>query len=83
MTTIQIDDVTAEALRVAAEARGLTLDAFLRIMAGTDAAPRSGAANGTAEEFEALLDEFFAEEPRRLPSLPSDFSRADVYAEHD
>jgi hypothetical protein len=36
-----------------------------------------------AEEFDRLLDEFFAANPEKLPALPADFSRADIYSDHD
>lgn len=36
-----------------------------------------------AEDFDQALDEFFAANPERLPALPTDFSRADIYADHD
>lgn len=35
----------------------------------------------SAEEFERLLDEL--SEPASLPNLPDDFSRADIYSDHD
>jgi hypothetical protein len=35
----------------------------------------------TAEEFQRLLDEL--SEPASLPELPDDFSRADIYSDHD
>lgn len=85
-TTIEIDHQTAEALMVRAQERGMTLDAFLRSVAGLpepESAPATNGVTQTAEEFNALLDEFFEQNPRRLPSLPPDFSRADIYAEHD
>jgi hypothetical protein len=37
----------------------------------------------TAEEFDRALDEFFEENPEKLPSLPEDFSREDIYFDHD
>jgi hypothetical protein len=36
-----------------------------------------------AEDFDLLLDEFFAANPEKLPALPADFSRADIYSDHD
>jgi alpha-galactosidase/6-phospho-beta-glucosidase family protein len=35
------------------------------------------------EDFDRLLDEFFAANPEKLPALPADFSRADIYSDHD
>jgi hypothetical protein len=37
----------------------------------------------TAMEFDRVLDEFFASNSERLPSLPPDFSRQDLYLDHD
>ena len=37
----------------------------------------------SAKEFEQVLDDFFAAHPEELPALPADFSRADIYDDHD
>ena len=37
----------------------------------------------TGADFERALDEFFVENPERVPGLPVDFSRADNYSDHD
>ncbi len=82
VTTIEIDQQTAAALELRARERGMTLDAFLRSVAGLPDFEGTPVANGisqTAEEFNELLDEFFEQNPRRLPSLPPDFSRSDLY----
>ncbi len=44
---------------------------------GVDAIP----ADLSDEEFLQVLDELSAEQ--NLPSLPADFSRADIYSDHD
>ena len=36
-----------------------------------------------AGDIDAVLDEFFAANPEPLPSLPADFSREDIYSDHD
>lgn len=38
---------------------------------------------GSGEELDALLNAFFVQNPTKLPSLPDDFSRDDIYADHD
>jgi predicted DNA-binding protein len=43
--------------------------------------PRSEIA--ATEDLDAALDQFFTENPEVLPSLPADFSRADIYLDHD
>ena len=35
------------------------------------------------EELDRVFDEFFAANPEKMPSLPVDFSRADIYEDHD
>jgi hypothetical protein len=37
----------------------------------------------SADDFDRTLDEFFAANPEPLPPLPADFSRADIYSDHD
>jgi hypothetical protein len=37
----------------------------------------------TADDFDRLLEEFFAANPDPLAPLPADFSRADIYSDHD
>ncbi len=81
LTTILIDQDTAEALQARARALGLSLDVFLRQMAGMGGAEESAQLSG--DDFERALDEFFARNPRRLPPLPAGFSRADIYSDHD
>jgi hypothetical protein len=79
-TAILVDPETAEALQTRARALGLSLDVFLRQLAGTGA---GDSAQLSGEEFEKALDEFFLRNPRRLPPLPPGFSRADIYSDHD
>jgi predicted DNA-binding protein len=37
----------------------------------------------TTADFDKELDEFFASNPEKLPPLPADFSREDIYLDHD
>jgi hypothetical protein len=72
MVTIQVSDETARALTRQAAAAGLSLEDYLRTLAQ---AP--GAAAG--DDFDAELDKVALPGP----TLPADFSRADIYGEHD
>jgi len=77
---IEVDRATADALTAQAEARGKTLSVYLREVAAAGAPAANGAA--TVEQFDHLLDELVAGMPP-AQSLPADFSRADVYDDHD
>lgn len=81
---LKIDHETAKALTDQAKARGMSLNVYLKKLA-------KGGANGSRRRkpklsgraFDKLLDDFFAKHPERLPALPDDFSRADIYYDHD
>lgn len=53
-------------------------ETYLRALLRSPTTPRN-AENIALEEFDHLLDEL-ASEP--VPTLPADFSRADIYGEH-
>jgi hypothetical protein len=85
---VQLGPDTEKRLREKANRRGLTLEAYLQQLAEHDATGLNGAGQATAaepdlsdEEFERLLDELSDGPP--LPHLPANFSRADIYADHD
>jgi hypothetical protein len=83
--TIELERQTAEALQRQATARGLPLGAYLRQVAEMDG-DFAGDARGeliSAAAFDAMLDEFFTENPRSVPALPPQFSRSDIYGDHD
>ena len=81
VTTVELDQETAEALLAQARAQGLSLGSYLRSLAEAwAAAPSNG--NVSAEDFDRRLDELAAGLPGLAP-LPADFSRADLYADHD
>jgi len=76
-------------LREKAGRNGQTLEAYLEQLARHDAESPNGAGtsdlSGTSplsdEEFDQALDAL--SEGRSLPPLPADFSRSDIYADHD
>ena len=80
-TSIEIDVDTFAALTDQAQAMGMTLDGYLRALAGGRAAARS---NGdlSLTEFERLLDGLLAD-VAQIPALPAGFSRADIYGDHN
>jgi hypothetical protein len=86
--TLHLAQDMEQKLREKASRKGQTLEAYLEQLAQEEAQ----AGNGTApiataeaplsdEEFDRLLDEL--SEGPALPHLPADFSRADIYADHD
>lgn len=70
-----------ETLKAQAEARNISLAEYLEFFAEAgDVGPAAGPLS--LDEFDALLDQV-AEAFPPLPSLPADFSRQDLYADHD
>lgn len=74
MVSIQIDEQTAEALKAAATAAGVSISEFLKLMVPATKQPLETAWDSLEREFTALSVE---------GSLPATFSRADIYADHD
>ena len=78
---VQLSDDVERKLRLKAGQRGQSLEAYLQQLA------ENAVGNGTlrpvpsAEEVERLLDEFSAVPTGKV--LPTDFSRADIYDDHD
>ena len=79
--TIEVTRETAEMLRAKATAHRLPLDAYLRTLVERDVDPEP-AAQLSIEEFDRDMDALAAG-CEGLPMLPRDFSRADIYADHD
>jgi hypothetical protein len=76
MVSIQLQDSVAAALSAQAKQQGLSLDAYLAHIAGKKSAPPPQA---QFDDWERELDELSFE----APPLPADFSRADIYLDHD
>ena len=77
MVSIQLQDSVAAALSAQAAALGLSLEQYLSQLADSGTAlngPRL-----TADEFLQQLDVLALD----VPPLPADFSRADIYLDHD
>jgi hypothetical protein len=76
MATIQLDDQTAKLAADLAKAAGLTVDAYLTRLI------QNGSRNKailTADEFMAQVEALSIDGP----TLPADFSRGDLYLDHD
>ena len=78
MTSIELEDHTAQALRAQAKARNLPLDTFLKQLA--EASTPLNAASGMPV---ADLDRLIETEAGNYPTLPRSFSRAEIYGDHD
>ena len=75
MVSIQVDEQTAKALHAAADVAGVSLADFIRslVVARPTAAPQMPWEMLEREIIELSVD----------GSLPNDFSRADMYTDHD
>jgi hypothetical protein len=80
----RLEDVTletAEMLHAQATAQGLSVEAYLRALLGLGSATNA-LADLSDEAFDALMEDF-AKGTTHVPPLPPDFSRDDIYADHD
>jgi hypothetical protein len=81
MVQIEVSPETAQVLQSNALARNINLDDYLRTLAEADSLAMATPLP-SLEEFDRDMDEL-AVGLEGLPVLPSDFSRADIYADHD
>ena len=84
ITQLEIEQETAQRLKEHAESRHMSVDALLKtildgIENGTEAAQTAVI---PLADFDRYLDEL-AVGPDTIPALPADFSRADIYRDHD
>lgn len=82
MTVIEVDRRVAEALAATAAARGLSLKEFLRSVGGLPAEGHSPGGPSEAPHVDLWLEELSSGSVAG-ESLPTGFSRADVYHDHD
>jgi len=84
--TITLEDRTAAALASRARDAGLSLEEYLRKVAGeapgTVAAPPTSGP-GTVEDFDAALDELLAGDTHPLPATRLTYIRDEIYDDHD
>jgi hypothetical protein len=81
--TIELEDQTVAALAAQAKLRGLSVDQYLRRIAGVDALEPLHQGAEAVVVFDAALDELFAGDTRLLPPMPLSYSRDDIYFDHD
>ncbi len=88
-TTITVDERVAKALdtlREQAEARGMSLERYLTTLSENGGGNQSHVPSSPhgldTAEFRAWLADLSASMPP-LPPIPADFSRADLYQDHD
>ncbi len=81
----EIKPETAEKLAAEAEARGLSIDEYLKSLLPPESNPQNGGKRPnemSVAEINRVLDEL-SEGTEHLPPLPSNFSREDIYSDHD
>jgi hypothetical protein len=85
--TLHFRPETEQMLRDKASRHGQTLEMYLEQLAEreakADAPPTDQWRQLTDTEFDRLLDELSPGPGLRLSPLPVDFSRADIYSDHD
>lgn len=78
MATIELNDQTVEELRKQAETLGVSVEDLVRLrVLGVE--PSTGSSSDEPFDFQAELDRLSF----NGPTLPADFSRADIYNDHD
>jgi hypothetical protein len=77
----EVEPETAELLATQAQTQGLSVDAYLKMLLGMPE-QRNALAELSDEELDTLMEEF-ASGTEGLPPLPPDFSRQDMYFDHD
>jgi hypothetical protein len=75
MVTIQIDESTAKALELQAQSAGMTIAEYVRTLVPTGEAANRPSWDEIERQIIALSTDG--------PSLPAEFSRADIYRDHD
>ena len=80
MPKLEIDETTAQALSEAAGSLDMSVGEFLRFRMLGKSVNGTASNSDSAETFDAELDEliFAGSSP-----LPADFSRSDIYTDHD
>ena len=73
MTTIHVDDETADALKSIATSKGVTVEEYLRSLVHGSEPVEANLSDG--EQFDKELEQLSF----NGPTLPDDFSRADIY----
>ena len=80
MSAIELDPELIERLTEKAKEQGQTVNEFLRKMIGEQEARHAEHDELSLAEVDELLDELATD---GLPTLPENFSREDIYFDHD
>jgi hypothetical protein len=83
--TLRLSADAERMLRHKAERNGMTLEAYIQQLADREALGNGASMAEPVQppiDLDRQLDELAADLPR-LPALPPDFSRADIYGGHD
>ena len=79
MASLNLEDKTADSLRTRASEAGMSVEEFVRHLLARENAEFERRSQLSVEEFDAILDQ----EATDTPGLPANFSRADIYYDHD
>ena len=79
MTTIELDDTIAQALRETAKSLGMTVEEYVRLRILGDPKGTHAADALSCVDFDEELDLLLFSGP----TLPDNFSRADIYSDHE
>jgi hypothetical protein len=77
----QLKPETIDRLAKKAQEEGLSLDTYLNVLLG-HLNEGTALAEMSEAEFDVLIEDF-SKGSERFPPLPSDFSRVDIYTDHD
>jgi hypothetical protein len=85
MTTLMLDDNLVARLKTRADAEGVGVEQYLaRLLEQVPSATLGEAPLSGADDLDAFLDEFFAQNPEKLPAHDErSYSREDIYFDHD
>lgn len=79
MASLDLDEKMAEYLLARASAQGITVEELIRRLLRQEGDTAISGPRLSSDELDRILDE----EATDTPGLPADFSRADIYLDHD
>lgn len=81
--SVPVHPETEAWLRRLAEQAGKDLTSYVADLIEGAAARNEGNGIDAVGDFDNALDELFAADTRKLPSVPLTYSRDDIYSDHD
>jgi hypothetical protein len=82
LATIQIEKTLADMLLTQAKASGLSLNDYLQALLPNGKQSQPSQSSVGLADIDSILDQL-SEVDKPIHSLPQNFSRADIYADHD